>query len=72
MGKICPFFAVFLSADKKLVFLHFLMTNIVFTDQQKKGSAENPACLEVEHHFAAPRWAVTDHVNDVLTKLVDP
>lgn len=44
---------------------------MLYTDQQKKRCAENPACLEVKQHFAAPGRTVTDHVNDVLAKLVD-
>lgn len=42
-----------------------------FTHQQKKRSAEYPACFEIKQHFAAPRRAVADHIKNVLTKLVD-
>lgn len=42
----------------------------VGTHQQEKRSAENPACFEVNQHFAAPGRAVADHVNNVLAKLV--
>lgn len=40
-------------------------------EQKKKWSAENPAGFEVKQHFAAPGRAVTDHINDVMTELVD-
>lgn len=43
----------------------------VSTHQQKKRSEENPACFEVKQHFGAPGRTVADHVNDVLTKLID-
>lgn len=42
-----------------------------FTHQQEKWSAENPACFEVKQHFATPGRAVADHINNVLTELVD-
>lgn len=48
-----------------------LVILMLYTHQQKERSAENPACLKVKQHFAAPGRAVTNHVNDVLTKLVD-
>ena len=48
------------------------MNSEVFTHQQKEGSEENPAGFEIKQHFAAPGGAVADHVNDVLTELVDP
>lgn len=55
---------------------HLLTTNInintdVFTHQQEKRSAENPASFEVKQHFAAPRRAGVNHINNVLTELVD-
>lgn len=40
-------------------------------EQQKKWSEENPACFEVKQYFTAPGRAMTDHIKDVLTKLVD-
>lgn len=40
--------------------------------QQEEGSKENPACFEIKQHFAAPGGAVADHIDDVLTELVDP
>lgn len=40
-------------------------------EQQEKWSTEYPACFEVKQHFAAPGRAVADHVDNVLTKLVD-
>ena len=44
---------------------------VLFTHQQKKWSAQHPACFEVKQHFAAPGRAVRDHIKYVLTKLVD-
>lgn len=44
----------------------------LFAYQQKEGSEENPACFEIKQHLAAPGGAVADHIDDVLTELVDP
>lgn len=54
-----------MNRQKKPVYLLF------YTHQQKKRREKNPASLKVKQHFAAPGRAMTNHVNDVLTELIN-